>query len=177
MREATGITSPRFASNVVAIELHKVVAMPGNWMLIVLVAAMGCSSTHDPSSGGHDAGHEDALEDVGTDAASDDTAIMSDTGTAADAPSGKPATPTITNVMPMAGAWHVTWAANDTALTKIELWRSNDGAAATLVKTFAGNAKDWHDAAAPGTTVKYCWTVKTFRGTEASDLSPEKCNK
>ncbi len=145
--------------------------------LMVLVAATGCSSTHDPSTEGHDAAHDDALVDGGTDSPSDDTGTVPDTGGPSDAPSGKPATPTITNVMPMAGAWHVTFTANDSGLTKIELWRSNDGAAATLVKTFAGTAKDWHDAAAPGTTVKYCWTVKTFRGTDASEPSAEKCNK
>jgi hypothetical protein len=77
----------------------------------------------------------------------------------------------------MAGAWHVTWALNDTALTAVELWRSNDGAAATLVRKFAGTAKDWHDGAATGTLVKYCYTVKTFRGTLESDPSPEKCSK
>ena len=79
--------------------------------------------------------------------------------------------------MPMAGAWHVTWAANDTGLSKIELWRTNDGAAATLVRAFAGTATNYHDGAATGTTVKYCYTVKTYRSDLASDTSPEKCTK
>ncbi len=116
-----------------------------------------------------------AATDTGT-AVEDTGAAVEDTGAAVDAPA-KPATPEVVNVMPMAGAWHVTWKANDTALTKIELWRSNDGAAATLVKALAGTAKDWHDGAAPGTMVKYCWTVKTFRGDAASDPSAEKCSK
>ena len=115
-----------------------------------------------------------AAVDTGTTAA--DTAPAADTG-ASEVSTTKPATPDITNVMPMAGAWHVTWAANGTGLTKVELWRSNDGAAATLVKAFGGTAKDWHDGAAPGTTVKYCYTVKTFSGELASDPSAEKCSK
>jgi hypothetical protein len=124
-------------------------------------------------------GSEDAtptVTDTGTVAADTGTA-PADTGAVEDTPATKPATPEITNVMPMAGAWHVTWNAKETGLTKIELWRSNDGAAATLVKAMAGTAKDWHDGAAPGTVVKYCWTVKSFRGELASDASAEKCSK
>ncbi len=144
------------------------------WTFALLVATAGCSD--DPA--GHDGAHDAAAEDVAADSGRDDAAAAVDTGAAAlDAPTGKPATPAVTNVMPMAGAWHVTWKPNDTALTKIELWRSNDGAEATLVKSFAGTAKDWHDGVATGTTVKYCWTVKTFRGADASDASPEKCSK
>jgi hypothetical protein len=115
-----------------------------------------------------------------------ETAAPVDTGTSGDdaiaandvAPDvAKPSTPEIVSVMPMAGDWHVTWKLNDTGLTKVELWRSNDGAPATLVRAFGGTAKDWHDGAASGTVVKYCYTVKTFRGELASDASPEKCSK
>jgi hypothetical protein len=141
------------------------------WTLAVLVAATGCSD----DVAGHDGAHDSGVEETAADSGGDDAA--SDTGAAVDAPSGKPMTPAITTVVPMAGAWHVSWKSNDTALTKIELWRSDDGAAATLVKAFGGTAKDWHDSAAPGTIVKYCWTVKTFRGADASDASAEKCSK
>lgn len=143
-----------------------------------MVVFVGCSS--DPAP-------ETTTQDTGTaaaDTASEDTSSsMLDTGNStadtavSETAAAKPATPEITNLMPMAGAWHVTWKTNDTGLSKVELWRSNDGAAATLVKSFGGTAKDWHDAAAPGTTVKYCYTVKTFRGDLASDASPEKCTK
>lgn len=143
-----------------------------------VVVFVGCSSEPAP---------ETVVQDTGTtapDTASEDTSPSTlDTGTPpadtaiSETAAAKPATPEITNVMPMAGAWHVTWKTNDTGLSKVELWRSNDGAAATLVKSFGGTAKDWHDGAATGTTVKYCYTVKTFRGDLASDTSSEKCTK
>ena len=121
-----------------------------------------------------------AATDTGATAA-DTGAVTTDSGapadTGAEVAASKPATPDVTKVMPMAGAWHVTWLPNDTGLSKIELWRSNDGAAATLVKAFGGTAKEWHDGAALGSTIKFCWTVRTFRGTEASDMSAAKCNK
>lgn len=142
----------------------------------VLLLLGGCSSTHDPAGEGHNAAHDTGAVDDGE--VTSDAAADSGAADAVDtAPAGKPATPEITNVMPMAGAWHVTWKTNDIGLTKLELWRSNDGAEATLVRSLAGNARDWHDAAAPGTTAKYCWKIKTFRGTEASDFSAERCNK
>ncbi len=115
---------------------------------------------------------------VSTDTSStEDTATATDTAAEDTAPATKPATPAITTITPMAGAYHVTWQLNDTGLTKVELWRTNDGGAATLVKALAGTATNYHDGAATGSVVKYCWTVKTFRGDLASDPSPEKCNK
>jgi hypothetical protein len=139
--------------------------------LLLSAALVACSSSESSTPTVTDTGA------TATDTATggDDTA-PADTGTA-EVSTTKPATPDIVSVVPMAGAWHVTWDAKDTGLTKIELWRSNDGAAATLVKAFGGTAKDWHDGAAPGTTVKYCYTVKTFRGELASDPSAEKCSK
>lgn len=144
--------------------------------LAVIALLVGCSSeSADTHDGAHDTGA------AATDSAATDTGTAATDSEPADAapetPAVKPATPEVINVMPMAGAWHVTWKLNDTGLTKVELWRSNDGAEATLVKAFGGTAKDWHDGVAVGTTVKYCWKVKTFRNAEASDLSAEKCSK
>lgn len=144
------------------------------WSIIVLASAAGCGGSHETTSGSHET-HDSGIEET-TDAAISDTAAAAESA-ATDTPSTVPATPSITSVMPMAGAWHVAWNSNDTALTKIELWRSNDGAEATLVKALAGTAKDWHDSAAPGTTVKYCYKVRSFRGTNASEYSAEKCSK
>lgn len=131
--------------------------------------------------GSEDSAPPTTTTDTGAAATDTGTPPAEDTGAVEDTPAAetatKPATPEIVNVMPMAGAYHVTWKANDTGLSKIELWRSNDGAAATLVKALAGTAKDFHDGAATGTVVKYCWTVKTFRGELVSDPSAEKCNK
>lgn len=143
------------------------------WSIVVLVGAAGCGGSHETTSGSHET-HDSGMEET-TDAASD-TAVAAESA-ATDTPSTVPVTPSITSVMPMAGAWHVSWNSNDTALTKIELWRSNDGAGATLVKALAGTAKDWHDSAAPGTTVKYCYKVQSFRGTNTSEYSAEKCSK
>lgn len=143
-------------------------------LVLTGLLAVSCGSEDDHST--HTATDTGASTTEDT-APADDTATPADTATE-DAPAAtKPATPTIVSVMPMAGAYHVTWKLNDTGLTKVELWRSNDGAAATLVKALAGSATNLHDGAATGTTVKYCWTVKTFRGDLASDPSPEKCNK
>ena len=144
------------------------------WSIAVVVVAVGCGSSHEMASESHET-HDSGVEET-TDSATSDTGSAAESG-ATDTPSAVPATPSITSVMPMAGAWHVAWNPNDMALTKIELWRSNDGAAATLVKALAGTAKDWHDVAAPGTTVKYCYKVRSFRGTEMSEYSAEKCSK
>ena len=134
----------------------------------------GCSGSDDTTTTGADTG----TATVDTGVAATDTGTATEDTSAADAPAAtKPSTPEIVSVMPMAGAWHVTWKLNDTALSKVELWRSNDGATATLVKGFGGTAKDWHDGAALGTTVKYCYSVKTFRGELVSETSAEKCSK
>lgn len=148
--------------------------------LCIVALIVGCSSDPETTT---TADTGTAATDTGTAAADDTGTAATDTGTAPADTGGetpaasKPATPEVTKVMPMAGAWHVTWLTNDTGLSKVELWRSNDGAAATLVKSFGATAKDWHDGAALGTTIKFCYTVKTYRGTEASDASAEKCNK
>jgi hypothetical protein len=136
---------------------------------------MGCGSDDD---------NPPPVETTDTGTAPVDTATATEDTAPADAPADDvaadaavPATPEIVSVMPMAGAWHVTWQLNDTALTKVELWRTDDGAAATRVTSLAGYAKDFHDGAATGTVVTYCWTVKTFRGELASEMSAEKCSK
>jgi hypothetical protein len=142
--------------------------------LLCILAAIGCSSeSTTPPTTTADTGTA-ADTSTATDTESPGDAVAAD-DVAADA--AKPVTPEVVSVAPMAGAWHVTWRLNDTGLTKVELWRTNDGAAATLVKAFAGTAKDWHDGAATGTIVKYCYTVKTFRGTLESSPSAEKCSK
>lgn len=147
-------------------------------LAIVLTALLAVScgseddhSTHTATDTGTSNTEDTSTEDTGStpaDTATDDAPAEAAT---------KPATPQITTIVPMAGAYHVNWKLNDTGLTKVELWRSNDGAAATLVKALAGTANNFHDGAATGTVVKYCWTVKTFRGTLESDPSPEKCSK
>lgn len=144
------------------------------WSIIVGVMAVGCGSSHEMTSGSHET-HDSGVDET-TDSAVTDTGSPAESG-ALDTPSAVPATPSVTMVMPMAGAWHVAWNPNDTGLTKIELWRSNDGAEATLVKALAGTAKDWHDSAAPGTTVKYCYKVRSLRGADTSEYSAEKCSK
>lgn len=144
-------------------------------LVLTALLAVGCGSEDD-----HSTHTETDTGSVTADTNVEDTASPTDSATIDDAPveaATKPATPAITTIMPMAGAYHVNWKLNDTGLTKVELWRSNDGAAATLVKALAGTANNFHDGAATGTVVKYCWTVKTFRGDLASDPSPEKCNK
>jgi len=148
-------------------------------LLCAVLSQVGCSSDDDHTAHDTDTGTSgsdtSATDDAsGTDTATPGSDVAAD-DTAADA--ARPNTPEVVSVMPMAGAWHVTWKLNDTGLTKVELWRSNDGAAATLVKALGGTARDYHDGAATGSVVKYCYTVKTFRGTLASDSSAEKCNK
>lgn len=147
--------------------------------LLCVILAAGCSDNDDTTTtpgadtgavaadtgggGGDDTGPADAV-------AADDVA----------AEAARPATPEVVSVMPMAGDWHVTWKVNDTALNKVELWRSDDGATPALVKAFPCTAtcpRELHDSGAKGTVVKYCYTVRTFRGTLESATSAEKCSK
>lgn len=135
--------------------------------LLLALAGAGCSSTTTPTSTSADSGADSGLQapvDSGTGAL--------DSG--AEAASGKPATPQVVSVEPLAGGLHVTWKLNGTGLTGVELWRKKD--AGTYAKAFSlpGTATSQHDdgATAPGT---YCYQVMVVRGSEMSDMSPEKC--
>ncbi len=133
---------------------------------VLALAAVACSSTttQTPTPTPVDAGEHAMPEDSGA----------SEVDSGAEAASGKPTTPALISVEPLAGGLHVTWKLNGTGLTGVELWRKKD--AGTYAKAFSlpGTATSQHDegAAAPGT---YCYQVMTIRGSEMSEMSAEKC--
>ncbi len=138
-----------------------------NVVLFISVVIAGCSSgtTSPPEDGGH-AAHEGGMHE--------DSGPTPPVDGGSEAAAGKPVTPQILTVDPMAGSLHVTWKTNDTALTGVELWRKKDTGTYAKAYTLPGMATSQHDTAgtAPGT---YCYQVKTIRGTDESEFSPEKC--
>jgi hypothetical protein len=135
----------------------------------LLAVGVGCSSS--TTSTVTDAGSEHA--DGGAHEGGTGTAVDSGSGSA-EASTAKPATPTVASVEPLTGGLHVTWKLNDTGLTAVELWRKKDSGAYAKAYTLPGTATSQHDEAAmaPG---MYCYQVMTIRGSDMSDMSPEKC--
>lgn len=131
------------------------------------------------SSNGADTGPlpQDDAADM-SDVAMDDT-MADDTGSAAAdtavGPATAPKTPTVTAVMQMQGALHVTWKLNDTGLSSVELWRKDGAGAYAKVYTLPGSALAQHDTQATNKATTYCYQVKTIRAGMESALSAEKC--
>jgi hypothetical protein len=141
----------------------------------LLAAGVGCSSS--TTSTATDAGSEQAADAATHDDGGTATGVDSGSGAAdsgAEPASSKPATPTVASVEPLTGGLHVTWKLNDTGLTAVELWRKKDSGAYAKAYTLPGTATSQHDEAAmaPG---MYCYQVMTIRGSDMSDMSPEKC--
>ncbi len=133
----------------------------------LVLAGAGCSSSTTPTA--TDAGSEHPM-DGGTHEDSGSGGV--DSGV--EAASGKPATPEVLSVEPLTGGLHVKWKLNGTGLTGVELWRKKDAGTYAKAYSLPGSAVSQHDGAAtaPGT---YCYQVMAIRGSEMSDMSPEKC--
>jgi hypothetical protein len=144
---------------------------------LLLAVGVGCSSS--TTSTATDAGSEHAAdaaahEDGGTGTVADSGSGAVDSGGDAEPAGSKPSTPTVLSVEPLGGGLHVMWKLNDTGLTGVQLWRKKDSGAYAKAYTLPGTATSQHDGAAmaPGT---YCYQVMTIRGSDMSDMSPEKC--
>ena len=129
---------------------------PIAFAFLLVFTGAGCSSTTTPTPSATDAGSEHPA-DAGTHDDSGSGAV--DSG--ADAASGKPATPEVLSVEPLAGGLHVMWKLNGTGLTGVELWRKKDAGTYAKAYTLPGTATSQHDEAAmaPG---KYCYQVMTI---------------
>jgi hypothetical protein len=141
----------------------------------LLAVGVGCSSS--TTSTATDAGSEPIADAATHDDGGTGTVVDSGSGavdSGAEAASSKPATPTVVSAEPLGGGLHVTWKLNDTGLTGVQLWRKKDSGAYAKAYTLPGTATSQHDGAAtaPGT---YCYQVMTIRGSDMSDMSPEKC--
>lgn len=143
---------------------------------LLLAGGFGCSS--NTTSTVTDAGSEHAdggtHDGTGTGTEVDSGSGAVDSGGDAEPASSKPATPTVVSAAPLGGGLHVTWKLNDTGLTGVELWRKKDSGTYAKAYTLPGTATSQHDGAAtaPG---MYCYQVMTIRGSDMSDMSPEKC--
>jgi hypothetical protein len=142
---------------------------------LFLAVGVGCSSS--TTSTVTDAGSEHAADGGVHDGTGTGTVVDSGSGAAdsgAEAASSKPATPTVLSAEPLGGGLHVKWKLNDTGVTGVELWRKKDSGTYAKAYSLPGTAISQHDVAAtaPGT---YCYQVMTIRGTDMSDMSPEKC--
>ena len=135
---------------------------------LLVLAGAGCSSTTTPTPHATDAG-TDHNADGG---AQEDSGSGGDSGV--EAATGGPAKPEVVSVAPLSGGLHVTWKLNGTGLTGVELWRKKDTGTYAKAYSLPGSATSQHDGAAmaPGT---YCYQLMTIRGSETSDMSPEKC--
>jgi hypothetical protein len=148
-----------------------------NTLKLVLFASVlfACSSSGSSSggtsSGASTSGGEPAV-DSGTVSMNGDAATDPvDSGTTG----VKPVTPQVVSVVKMAGALHVTWKPNDTALSGLELWRKKDAAASAKVVGLPGTAKSFHDTEANVGTSMYCYHVITTKAGVVSDMSNEIC--
>ena len=140
---------------------------PIAFAFLLVFTGVGCSSTTTPTPAAADAGQP-------TDGGIPDDSGSGGVDSGAEAASGKPATPEVLSAEPLAGGLHVMWKLNGTGLTGVELWRKKDAGTYAKVYTLPGTATSQHDegAMAPG---MYCYQVMTIRGSEMSDMSPEKC--
>lgn len=121
-----------------------------------------CSDTAAPTDAG-----------AVTDGASNDAVTATDDGGGDAATPTLPA-PTITTIMKMGGALHVSWSLNASGLSGVEVWRKKDAGTYALAYTLSGTTTSQMDskATAPGT---YCYQVVNLQGGVTSDKSPEKC--
>jgi hypothetical protein len=138
--------------------------------------AFGCSSSGDTGS---TAPQDDAgdMTDTGMDDSTpaDDSGASMEAATPDTAPAAAPKAPSVTAVMQMQGALHVTWKLNDTSLNNVEVWRKDGAGAYAKVYTLPGSALSQHDTQATNKSVTYCYQVKTIRAGMESALSNEKC--
>lgn len=119
-----------------------------------------CASTSEPN--------EEVARDAGTDVAS--SADARDEA----APDGAlPLAPTLTALMPMAGALHVRWISADPFCEIIEGERKSASTAYEVVFTVPGEADNEHDTTATG-NVDYTYRLRCKKGSAYSPYSAEK---